>query len=77
MARQKRKTPLRDHPFWEEAQLLRALLREDKELAHRGSSIIIFPDPDTDWPRAQAEAQKLEHLARIDMDYPEEDCHAR
>lgn len=71
MTRTPRKIPLRSHPFWEHAQLIRDLLREDARAARKG--VVVIPgDPDTVLPRLRAEAQHLERLARLDVDYPED-----
>lgn len=63
-----RRAPLRDHPFYEEAQLIRALLREDRE-AERTGRVVIAGSPDEYIPRLRAEAARLERLARLDVDY--------
>lgn len=58
---------LRDHPFMEEARLIRDLLKYDRALERQHSSIIVFRDPDRDIPRLRAEAAHLERLARLDI----------
>ncbi len=69
----KRRSPLQEHPFMEEARLIRDLLREDRQVALSGSGrIVIAGDPDEYGPRLLAEARRLEHLALIDVNYPEE-----
>lgn len=68
----KRASPLRDHPFWEEAQLIRELLREDRAGAHTGR-VLIPGDPDIVIPRLRYKAQQLERMARIDINYTLED----
>lgn len=63
----RRALPLRDHPFWEEAQVIRHLLREDRQVARSGGGrIVIAGNPDIELPRLRAEAQYLERLARYE-----------
>jgi hypothetical protein len=70
----RRKTPLKDHPLMEEAQLIRDILAEDDKAARTGSGrVVIHGDPDEYRPRLRAEAAQLERLARLDVNYPEDD----
>ena len=72
--RQQRRAPLSWHPFWEEAQLIRALLREDAEQDRlRTGRVVIAGNPDIEIPRLRAEAARLEHLARIDVEWSPSD----
>lgn len=74
MARTKRKTPLVDHPMWQEALLIRELLREDAAADKSGSGrIVIAGNADEYKPRLRYEAQQLERMARLDVNYPEDE----
>ncbi len=70
----KRKTPLKDHPFWQEALVIRDLLREDRKQDRLGTGkVVIAGNPDVEIPRLRAEAEHLERMARLDVNYPEDD----
>lgn len=56
-----------DHPFWHEAQVYRDLLKLEKGLAARRSSIIAVTEDEA--KRLRWEIRRLEHLARIDIDW--------
>jgi hypothetical protein len=61
-----RKPRYKDHPFWEEADLIDDLLRTQRFHDKRNDGVSVIP-VDSE-PKLREERDRLRHLARLDID---------